>query len=100
MKKPIEMIDDLQRQHSMGPYEVVSVEDCVQLMEKYAEAKADQHETIVMLPETAKNIIAVRDAYISGDMEDVWHFLYKVADNECEKLEPWKELEELAEKAT
>ena len=47
MKKPIEMIDDLQRQHSMGPYEFVSVEDCVKLMEKYAEAKAGQHETIV-----------------------------------------------------
>ena len=47
MKKPIEMIDDLQRQHSMGPYEFVSVEDCVKLMEEYAEAKAGQQETIV-----------------------------------------------------
>ena len=61
--------------------------------------KFEQNETVLMLPETAKNIIAVRDAYIRGDMEDVWHFLYKVADNECEKLNPWKELEELAEKA-
>ena len=48
MKKPIEMIDDLQRQHSMGPYEFVSVEDCVKLMEEYAKSKAGQHETIVM----------------------------------------------------
>ena len=56
MEKPIEMIDNLQRQHSMGPYEFVSVEDCVKLMEKYAKSKAGQQETIVIWRDVYKEM--------------------------------------------
>lgn len=44
----------------------------------------------------AANILKVRDALVRADIEDAYHWLYKVADHDCESFTPWAALERAA----
>lgn len=46
--------------------------------------------------EVAAKIMLVRDAYLKGNMEDVYHHLYSIASPGFDKYEPWKRLIEIA----
>jgi hypothetical protein len=45
--------------------------------------------------EIYKKILAAREAYIKGDMDEVWHQLYLIADPKCENLQPWEQMEKI-----
>ena len=46
MKTAEEMIDDIQRKHSMGPYEFVDWKDCINLMKEYAKQACKEQRKI------------------------------------------------------
>lgn len=49
-------------------------------------------------PEVAKKLINMRDEYIKGDFEEVWHILYTIASPNFDKYsdEVWEEMERMA----
>jgi hypothetical protein len=45
----------------------------------------------------ANQLLKIRDALVIEDYEEAYHQLYLIADPETEKLDPWAEIEDLAE---
>ncbi len=47
-------------------------------------------------PDVAEKLLRIRDAMASEDYSEAWHWLYKIADDDCTAFEPWLELEQVA----
>jgi hypothetical protein len=45
----------------------------------------------------AEMVLRTRDALLFSNYDEAYHWLYKIADPDCSKLEPWKEFEEMTE---
>lgn len=81
----------------------IPVSEVKRLMEEYRN-QSQKMPTDEMSPRIAKLIIKIRDLFIEAKsdpldtMEEIWHFLYKIASPNYDKLseDVWKEIETIA----
>lgn len=52
---------------------------------------------IALSPEIAGKILKARDAFVEGDYDNVWHWIYSIASPNYDKTDPWEELEKIAQ---
>jgi hypothetical protein len=66
---------------------------CIKSMQVFAAQEVGAYKK-----EMAEKILKIRDAIVEKDYDEAWHWLYSIASPDYDKLEPWEELERLAER--